>query len=120
MKKGNREVFFLLRTRRECGSGEGCRMVQNVGKPERSESSGEQVVPTRTNPSGRKKVGHSFLGGIKPLERRYKVRKGFVGKRRNGRLNSKEFFRSRRRKKALKGEPQECWELKEIPKGFRG
>jgi len=42
------------------------------GEPERSESSREQLAPTRTNPSGGMK-GHGFRGGSNPLERRGKA-----------------------------------------------
>lgn len=42
------------------------------GEPERSKSSGEQQVPTRTNHSGGNE-GHGFPGGRKPLERGGKV-----------------------------------------------
>jgi hypothetical protein len=40
---------------------------------------------------------------------------GFVGKRRSGETFSKGRSRPLRRKKALKGESQERWELKEAP-----
>jgi hypothetical protein len=52
--------------------------------PERSEGPGEHAVLTRTNPSGAVE-GHGFFGGIKSLERWYKAREGFVGKRKSGR-----------------------------------
>jgi hypothetical protein len=43
--------------------------------------------------------------------------KGFAENRRSGKEKSKGFFRSPRKRKALKGETQECWGLKKIPKG---
>jgi hypothetical protein len=43
-----------------------------VGEPERSESSGEQQVPTRAKHLGSEE-GHGFPGGSKPLERRGEV-----------------------------------------------
>jgi len=58
-------------------------MGQETGEPERLESSREHAVPIRTNPSEANE-GHGFFSGSKSLERRYEVRKGFVGKRRNG------------------------------------
>jgi hypothetical protein len=58
-------------------------MGQELGEPERSESSREHAVPIRTNPSEANE-GHGFFSGHKPLERRYEVRKGFVGKRQSG------------------------------------
>jgi hypothetical protein len=61
------------------------------GEPERLKDPGEQEVPTRTNPSGAIK-GHGFFSGIKPLERRYKVWKSFVGKRRSGERDSRGSF----------------------------
>jgi hypothetical protein len=35
-------------------------------------------------------MGNGFFRGSKPLERRYKARTGFVGKRRSGKVDSKE------------------------------
>jgi hypothetical protein len=36
-------------------------------------------------------VRHGFYWGRNPLERRYKVRQGFVEKRRSGKTSLKEF-----------------------------
>jgi hypothetical protein len=37
-------------------------------------------------------MGHSFLRGSKPLEHRYEVRQGFVGKCQNGKKGLKGSF----------------------------
>jgi hypothetical protein len=50
---------------------------------------------------------------MKPLERRVEVLRGFDLKRRDGEGFSRRRLRSSERRKALKGEAQECWELKE-------
>jgi hypothetical protein len=43
-----------------------------LGEPERSESPGEQELPTRINPPGSNE-GDGFSGGGKPLKRRCKA-----------------------------------------------
>lgn len=72
-------------------------------------------APTRINRSGSEK-GHGFFGGRKPLERRckaVKVLQGSAGA--EGRRET--FYRSPGRRKALKGEAQERWGLKEASEG---
>jgi len=124
------EVGFRERARFEVREGHGRRerlfsWVCVWRRPRRSKSPGEQSAPTQPNPLGSSEE-YSFFCGIKPLERRYKVfgcanriAEGFVGKRRSGETFSKGKSRPRGRKKALKGESPECWELKEVPQGHR-
>jgi hypothetical protein len=61
--------------------------------------------------------GHGFSGGIKPLERRCEA--GRVSQQSAGAEGGWETIRrSPGRRKALKGEAQERWGLKEAFKGF--
>jgi len=74
----------------------------------------EHPPPTRTNPSGGSE-GDGFLGGSKPLKRRYEAER-FCGKA------HERIGRRKRRSdrpggdKALKGEAHERWRLKEASK----
>jgi len=43
--------------------------------------------------------------------------RGFVGKRKDGRMSWERFVRSPERRKALKGKAQERWRLKEASEG---
>jgi len=81
------------------------------GEPERSESSGEQKVPTRAKDLGSKK-GHGFPGGRKPLEHRGKVVMVLPGSA-GAEGGLERVRRSPGRRKALKSEAQERWGLKE-------
>jgi hypothetical protein len=68
--------------------------------------------PALDQKSGVRK-GPGFSDGTKPLERRVEVLRGFNLKRRDGEEFSRRRLRSSERRNALKGEAQECWELKE-------
>jgi hypothetical protein len=72
-------------------------------------------VPTRPKPSGSSE-GYGFSGGIKPLKRGHQAGR-FDGKAPERRGKLERVFRSPGRSKALKGEAQECWELKEASQG---
>lgn len=86
------------------------------GKPERSKGLGEHVPLARTNPLSGKRRGDGFSGGIKSLGRRLKA--GMVlGKSARAEGVRETCFRPRERRKALKGEAHECWELKKASKG---
>jgi hypothetical protein len=52
------------------------------------------------------------------LEHRYKAER-FCRKVQGRKQDFERGFGSRKRRKALKGESQECWELKEASKGLR-
>jgi type IV secretory pathway protease TraF len=56
----------------------------------------------------------------KSLERRQKAGDGFLRKRRSETGYGKRYFGPLERRKALKGEAQERWELKEASEGFWG
>jgi hypothetical protein len=86
--------------RREAGGWE-----LESGEPERWKGPGEQMVPTRTNPSGANQ-GHGFFDGSKPLGRRYKVRESFVGKRESGERDSRGSFDHRRGGKLWRVNPR--------------
>lgn len=60
-------------------------------KPARLESPREQPTLAQTNPLGSIK-GYSFFCGIKSLEPRCMVRKGFMEKGKNGERESRDFF----------------------------
>jgi hypothetical protein len=53
------------------------------------------------------------------LEHRYKAER-FCRKVQGRKQDFERGFGSRKRRKALKGESQECWELKEASKDLRG
>jgi hypothetical protein len=65
------------------------------------------------------KEGNGFSRGRKPLRRRSKVVR-FWGKARERREGRETLPRSRERRKALKGEAQERWGLKEVPEVEEG
>jgi len=68
-------------------------------------------APTRINRSGSEK-GYGFFGGSKPLERRCEA--GRVSQQSAGAEGGREtVHRSPERRKALEGEAQERWGLKE-------
>lgn len=87
------------------------------GESKRRKSPREHVVPSRTKPLGSDK-GHGFKGGRKPLKHRSKAER-FWRKVQERRDEGAILHRSPLRRKALKGEAQECWELKEASKGLR-
>jgi hypothetical protein len=75
------------------------------------------MSPTRRKTSGCDE-GNGFPGGIKPLKRRreaLRVSRESAGAERR----RVTFGRSPGRRKALKGEAYERWELKEAPEGAR-
>jgi hypothetical protein len=87
-----------------------------AGEPERSESPGEQLPLVRVNPPGGIE-GDGFSGGTNPLKRRCEaevVLRKSAGAERRGVTRG----RSPGRSKALKGEAQERWRLKQAPKGL--
>ena len=57
-------------------------------EPKRSQSPGEQGPHSELILRGAS--GDGFSRGSKPLKRRYEARTGFVGKRRSGKVDSKE------------------------------
>jgi hypothetical protein len=61
-------------------------------------ASREQEVPSRTNPLGSEK-GHSFSGGMKPLELRFEVGYGFESKSKSGKKEERFFFDHERGRK---------------------
>jgi len=75
------------------------------GEPERSESSGEQEVPTRAKDSGCKK-GHGFPGGMKAVGAPGQGRDGFAGKCRNGRGTRKGFSITREEESSEERSPR--------------
>jgi hypothetical protein len=75
------------------------------GEPERPESPGEQQALSRPNPSGGEK-GCGSLCGMKPSEHRPKAKR-FWEKVPGRRKRRETSSRSRRQRKALKGEAYE-------------
>jgi hypothetical protein len=86
------------------------------GEPERSESSREQLAPTRTNPSGGTK-GHGFLGGSKPLERRGKAGRVLSESARAERGTRKGFSITRKEKSSEERSPRALG-IERDPQGF--
>jgi len=86
------------------------------GAPERSERPREHAAPPRTKPPGKQKGARlsrreQSAGAPAPS------RDGLARKSGSGRKKGRPFFRSPGRRKALKGEPQECRKLKEASRG---
>jgi hypothetical protein len=62
------------------------------GESLRGRKAQESIGPGPNQSFGRAVEGHGFSCGIKPLERRYEVCEGFVGKRRSGESPPKGEF----------------------------
>jgi hypothetical protein len=86
------------------------------GEPKRPESPREQKVPPRINRSGSKR-GTRLTGREKAAGAPVSSSERFDRKAPERRERRETFFRSFCRRKALKGEAQECWRLKEASKG---
>jgi len=98
-RKG-RETRSLAR-RRECP------------RDRKAQESKSARLPTKHREGAK---GYGWLGGIKPSRRRYKATR-FCRKARGRREERESALRSSSRRKALKGEAHERWELKDAPKG---
>jgi hypothetical protein len=100
--------------------GEGCRESMprswEEGAPKRSKRPRRARAPTRANPSGAKR-GTAFTMGASRWGADGR-RKESSGKARGRRGSWETEDRSSWRRKALKGEAQERWELKEAPEGW--
>jgi hypothetical protein len=82
------------------------------GEPERPQRPGEHRAPPWSKPPGKQK-GARLLRWESTAGAPMPGREGLAGKGRSGRGKGKLFLRSSGRRKALKGGPQECRELKE-------
>lgn len=103
------------RARGDTRGGEDLLSGHTEGEPERLRGPREQKPPTRRKRLGSKE-GDGSVGGIKSLERRreaYKVLRQSAGTERG----EGTLPRSQTGRKALKGEAQGCWGLKEASEG---
>lgn len=105
----------VKRARGDLRGGDDLLSGHTEGEPERFKGPREQMPPTRRKTLGSKE-GDGSVGGIKPLERRreaYKVLRESAGAERG----EGTLPRSLTGRKALKGEAQGCWGLKEASEG---